>query len=97
MRLTLSIDAIPHQIDSTDPDLLARWIVEIFGRIREIHEATLIQFQAYPSVLPQSVDGDWQPDWITDSRIIGQVIKIRSPRDLVAALSQQLDEVENLR
>ncbi len=97
MRLILSIDSIPHQIDSTDPDLLAKWIIEMFGRIREITPATLIELQTYPSVLPQSADGGWRPDWITDSRIIGQVIQIRSPRDLIAALSKQLDDLEALQ
>lgn len=103
MRLRLSIDALPHEIDSTDPELLAKWIVEIFGRIRVITPATLIEFQVYPSFVPSDGPGDmqpgrggWHPDWAADSRVIGQVTPVRSPRELVAALSAQLDELEKL-
>lgn len=95
MKLRLIIDAVYHEIDSTDPDLLARWIVEIFGRIPEITPATLIQVQAYPSYLPDA-DGQWQADWAADSRILGRMDTIRSPRDLLAALSKQLDDLEAL-
>lgn len=95
MKLTLSIDGYGHQIDSTDPDLLGRWIVEIFGRIREITPATWIEFRAAPSWVPGNGD-DWQPDWVADSRIINQAIQIRSPRELVAALGKQIDELEKL-
>lgn len=98
MRLRLSIDAVPHEIDSTDPDLLARWIVEIFGRIREIHPATLIEFQAQPSWVPSGNDPSmpWRPDWAADSRVIGQLMPARSPRELLAALGKQLDQLDAL-
>ena len=96
VKLRLSIDGILHECDSADPELLGKWIVEIFGRIRQITPATLIEFQAAPSWLPQNADGDWRPDWIADSRVIGQVRRITSPRDLVTELSAQLDEYEGL-
>lgn len=103
MKLRLIIDGMPHEIDSTDPELLARWIVEIFGRIRQITPATLIEFQASPSFVPAD-DGDmqpgrggWRPDWTADSRVIGRITPIRSPRELLATLSAQLDELEALK
>lgn len=98
MRLRLMIDGIAHECDSTDPDLLGKWIMEIFGRIRQITPATLIEFQASPSWVPTSteMDGRWQPDWLADSRVIGQIRQIRSPRDLVAELGKIIDEYEEL-
>jgi hypothetical protein len=95
MRLSLFIDGIPHQIDTTDPDLMARWLVEIFGRIQELTPATLIEFRTQPSFL---YGKDRQPamDWIADSAIIGQQHRILSPRDFVTALGRQLDEAEAL-
>lgn len=96
MRLSLIIDGIFHQCDSTDPDLLGKWIMEIFGRIQQITPATLIEFRAEPSWVPQGKDLPWGPDWLADSRVLGQVRPIRSPRDLVAELGKQLDEYERL-
>jgi len=95
MRLTLFIDGIPHQIDTTDPDLMAKWITEIFGRIQEITPATLIEFRAQPSFL---YDKDKKPavDWIADNRIISQQQRILSPRDFVTELGRQLDDAETL-
>lgn len=98
MRLTIQIDNIPHQIDTADPDLMARWIIEIFGRMREWTAATWVTMQAYPSFLPIDRNGrtDWVADWVADSAIIGRVVEIKSPRDLVTQLAKQLDEYEAL-
>ena len=98
MRLRIIIDGMPHDCDTADPDLLGKWIVEIFGRMRQVTPATRIEFQALPSWLPQrsDMDGDWRPDWIADSRIIGQIRQIRSPRDLVAELGKMVDDYEEL-
>lgn len=97
MKLRLIIDAMPHEIDSTDPELLARWIIEIFGRIPEINPSTVIEFQASPSFDLQPGRGGWRPDWAADSRVICQVTPVRSPRELLAALGAQLDELEGLQ
>ena len=96
MRLTIQIDGTSHTIDSTDPELLGKWVIEIFGRAIAfgINQATYIQVQAYPSWVADG--GNGRPDWITDSRIIGNVYQIRSPADLVAALGRQLDEAAAL-
>ena len=96
MKLDIIIDGLPHHCDTADPDLLGRWIVEILGRIRQITPATMIEFRAQPSWLPQEGSLQWMPDWIADSRIIGQIREIRSPRDLVAELGKMVDEYERL-
>lgn len=96
MKIRLFIDGIPHDIDSTDPDLLARWLVEIFGRIPQIHPATIIEFRVSPSWLPDT-GGQWRPDWLADTRVISQDMPVRSPRELAEALSKQIDQYERLR
>ena len=98
MRLTIQVDATPHQIDSTDPELIGKWIAEIFGRAVAfgITPATDIRVQIYPSWVPSDTLERGRPDWIADSRIIGNSYQIHSPRDLIAALSRQLDEAEAL-
>jgi hypothetical protein len=95
VKLRIFLDGIPHEIDSTDPELIARWIREIFGRLPEINPGTLIELQVYPSVVYDET-GQFKPDWSADSRIIAQHARIKSPRELVAALSKQLDEAEAL-
>jgi len=95
VRLRLTLDGIGHEIDTADPDLLAKWIIEIFGRLRQITPATLIEVQASPSWVYDEHDQP-VPDWTADSRIICQRMKIKSPRDLPDALGRQLDEAEVL-
>jgi hypothetical protein len=98
VKLRLIIDGYPHEIDSTDPELLARWIVEIFGRMPTIYASTQIEVQAAPSfVLAIADPPSWRPDWIADSRVIGQRLPVRSPRELVASLARQLDELDALK
>jgi hypothetical protein len=94
MRLTIMVDGAYHVIDSTDPDLLGKWMTEIMGRIvaHGIKPATYIQVQAFPSWIPDVAGG--HPDWIADSRIIGSTWQVASPREIVAALAQQLDDAE---
>jgi hypothetical protein len=95
MRLEISIDSLSHQIDSTDPELLGKWIMEIFARAAAwgLNDGTLIQGRAQPSwVLSSQTPSGVTPDWISDSRITGQVFTVTSPRDLLAVLSRQLEE-----
>jgi hypothetical protein len=93
--MTINIDGISHQIDTTNPDLLTSWILEIFGRIPGAPApATYITVQIYPSVLWSGTE--WKPDWIADSRVLSQVYHVKEPRDIIDALSQQLEEKENL-
>lgn len=94
MRLKLIIDGIYHEIDSTDPELLGKWIVEILGRVRNPTPATMFQMQAQPSWIPDDGPHGGHLDWVADTRIIGQMVTITSARDLVAALSDQIDQWE---
>jgi hypothetical protein len=97
VRLTISIDSVPHQIDSTDPVLLGNWMVEIFARAGEMNNATHIQVQVFPSFVPDpNAPQGMRPDWIADTRIVGRIFQISSPRELVEALGKQLDEAEGL-
>lgn len=93
MRLQISIDGLPHQIDSTDPETLGRWIVEIFGRVRYPSPATLYQIQAWPSFIPDAND-QLQPDWICDSRWM-EVGKAKTPRELLRLLNAWLSNYES--
>jgi hypothetical protein len=97
MRLTISVDNYSHSIDSTDPELLGKWIVEIFSRAVAggMNQNTYIQVQAYPSFVPDGTPGG-KLDWIADSRIIGGVFQPHSPQELLAALAQQLKDAEDL-
>jgi hypothetical protein len=100
MRLTLNIDNYSHQIDTTDPELLGKWMEEIFARASStagFSNATYITAQVFPSYVPDSsVPSGGRMDWIADTRIIGGLFEISSPRDFVAALSKQLDDAEAL-
>lgn len=93
MVLTLYVDGIPHSIDSSDPELLGRWLLEIFGRYQPPTPATQYEVRAQPSWVPdaQSLNGR-RPDWIADTRWSGRTESVTSPRDLVAVLAKQLDE-----
>ena len=98
MRLTLNIDGYSHQIDSTDPELIGKWVAEIFARVVASGwtPATYITAQAYPSFIP---DGTPQGklDWIADTRIIGGVFTAASPEELLAGLAKQLEEQQAIR
>ena len=94
MRLALEIDALHYEIDSTDPELLGKWIIEIFGRFT-ITPATYIRMQASPSWLLNKY-GVGEPDWTPDRRIVTQSARIGSPRELVEQLGKWLDEAEAL-
>jgi hypothetical protein len=48
MKLTICVDNMPMQIDSTDPELLGKWMLEVFARAAAhgITNATYITVQA---------------------------------------------------
>jgi hypothetical protein len=96
MKLRIIVDSLPHEIDSTDPELLGKWVAEIFGRAAAfgITAATQIQVQVYPSWIPTADKPGGSPDWIADSRIIGNYYQVSSPHDLVAILAQQIADAE---
>jgi hypothetical protein len=97
MRLTINIDGLGHQIDSTDPELLGKWMLEIFARAATsgFTNATYITVQVWPTWIPDaSAPQGTRPDWVADTRIVGGVWQVASPRELVAALAKQLDDAE---
>lgn len=98
VKLRIMIDAIPHEIDSTDPELLGKWVMEIFGRVvaNGPTPATMIEVQIYPSWVPDGDPSGGRLDWIADTRIIGRSLQIHSPRELVDELGRQIDEYDKL-
>ena len=77
--------------------LLGAWVVEIFARLGEIHPATLIEVQVWPSwVSARPGYEPYGPDWIADSRVTGLVreVRDRTPAGLVAELARAVAEHE---
>lgn len=95
MRLTIAVDNLRHEIDSTDPETLARWILEIIGRFAWT-PATYAYFQVYPSFTLNRETGEYAPDWVADSRVLGEFTQFRGPRDLLIALADQIERQEEL-
>lgn len=95
MRLTIYIDGYTHQIDSTDPETLGRWMVEIYGRAVPITPATLMQVRAEPSFIPDP-DGQFgmRADWIQDTRYM-EIGKAYTPRELLQQLNAWLSNYES--
>jgi hypothetical protein len=97
MRLTITIDAISFTIDSINPELLGRWVVEIFERQGPFTPATYCTVQAFPSFSPAAPDtGLPRFDWIQDSRVLSRTNAISSPQGLLNALADQLLELDAL-
>jgi hypothetical protein len=94
VKLILAVDGMPFQIDTTDPELLGRWIVEIFARVRGPGPESVIQMQAWPSFVWDEDTGGWRPDWIADTRILGYMVTVKSPRGVVDALNDQIERQE---
>ena len=92
MQLDIQVDAISHRIDTVDPDLLGKWIVEIFTRTGPWTPATLVRVQAYPSYVP-TPDGRGRADWIADTRYL-EVMQVRTPQDIVDRLQAQIDKLK---
>jgi len=86
VKLSLSVDGLPAQIDTRDPELLARWLLEQFALINWT-PATLVEAWAYPT---WDYSRDPRPDWLTDSVQLSERWRVKSPEDVVAALSAAL-------
>lgn len=95
VKLILRIDGYHHEIDSTDPEIIGKWLVEIFARIGPTWSpATFIQMQVQPSYLPAVPGGEPQFDWIADTRFTGRLYPVKSPREVVEVLGKMIDEYE---
>lgn len=88
MLIRVQVDGITHQIDSRDPETLARWLIEVFADIQWT-PATWCQVTVNPSW--SGPDGR-QPDWIADTRFMQLPVPVKSPEELVAALGERLAE-----
>ena len=95
MRLELRINQYNHLIDSTDPEILGKWMVEMFARTGEFGPADIVQVFAQPSFISDhTAPSGVRLDWIADSRIIGGQFQVKTPRELVEGLAKQLDDAE---
>jgi hypothetical protein len=71
-------------------DLLGRWLVEVFHRVRPLPGAPAMA-QIWPSVTP-----DGGCDWIADARVLGETYPVQNPRDVAAVLEQQINALEQM-
>ena len=93
MRFQVDIDSYTHQCDSTDPELLGRWLIEIFGR-HQWSAGTFCRVRAYPSCGDLAPGGtSEQRDWIADTRYMDTWAPT-SPRELLDKMGKTLDRYE---
>jgi len=88
------VDGFNFAIDSTDPEILGKWFVEVFARTGPFTAATQCLVRAWPSFSQSKTPGKYEADWITDSHFIGDLYQIHSPRELLTALDIQLQRYE---
>jgi hypothetical protein len=90
MRLALTIDSYTVQIDTRDPELLARWLLEQFALIRWTG-ATQVRAQAWPSFADFTEQGTPRADWLADSRYVIERWTVKEPAEVVAAMQDVLN------
>lgn len=83
-------DGMTYPIDTLSAELLARWLVETFGRIRPTAAAPAM-VRIWPSMTP-----DGGADWIADNRVLGVSIAALTPREVLDAMASQVAELERL-
>lgn len=95
MRVTLTIDGHTRQIDTANTALLGAWLTEQFMTV-EWHPATYCTVNVWPGFKPDGPDhAKFNMDWLTDSRHLGTPYgPVRTPREVLAALSDALDAIE---
>jgi hypothetical protein len=95
VKAELFIDGYPYGITTSDPELLARWLVEVFSNV-DWTPATLAEIRVTPTW--GRVDGKLpaRPDWICDTRILGERAQVRTPREFAEALLSQIHRYEQL-
>lgn len=81
-----------YSIDSVNPEVLGKWLVEIFERIRP---GTGVHAPAMVRAWPSWIDGK-EVDFVTDSRVLGRMFPALTPREVVAALAQMVKDQEKL-
>jgi hypothetical protein len=90
MRLRVHVDGYPLEICSRDPELIARWLLEIFASI-EWTPATLVEVQAHPLYHRAPGTGQFAADWLTRSEQITRLFPVKSPREAAEALLAAVD------
>lgn len=91
MHVEIRVDSVSHRIDTRDQETLARWLIELFDSV-EWNPATWVQVQVYPSFDPRTQ----RPDWIADSRILGDLAPVNSPQEFIDHLQAQYDRLKAL-
>lgn len=94
MIIELNIDKMGYRIDSTDPETLGKWLVEIFSRVTNPGPHTYYQVRAYPSWVPDDSTVGGHSDWINDSRWF-HTYNSRNPRQFIQDLMKTLDDIES--
>jgi hypothetical protein len=94
VRIQLEIDAIFRQIETRDPETMARWLVEQFAEIQRIWTpATYIRVMVYPSFALNSMDRS-AADWIESASLNGPISgKIHTPAQFVRELGERLADL----
>lgn len=90
MRLTLQVDGMTSEIDTRDPDLLARWLLEQFALIRW-SPASYVTAHAYPSWSDLDDGGRARADWLTNSAWLTNRWIVKTPEDVVEGLRVALE------
>lgn len=106
MRVELIVDGQPLTITTSDPELLGRWLAEVFtstewqlGTYAEVRVMPVWGRSGaeLPGVLPAPPGHlPARPDWITDARVTAWPVKVRSPREFAEALLDQVHRAEQL-
>jgi len=91
MRVQLEVDSIYRQIDTRDPETMARWLLEQFNEIGRIWTpATFTRVQVWPSY---DLDGRSGVDWIVNGAHNPPQLGTRTPRQFVNELADRLDQL----
>lgn len=92
-RITIRLDGYHFQIDSTNPRILAEWMMEIFGRQKEYHPSSYIQVNIEPSYIPDPASPDgYKSDWWTNVHY-WQEYRARTPQELIEEVQKHLREL----
>lgn len=80
----------PHRIDSNNPELLAQWLLETFGRIAP-DRSMPCQVQVWPS-FDEQPGNTARYDWIVNASYLHPLIDICTPDELIERMTRQLEE-----
>jgi hypothetical protein len=95
VRIQLEIDALIFQIETRDPETMARWLVEWFAEIQRLWTpATHIRIMVYPSYSLRDTGKPFEFDWIANASLNGPISgKIHTPAQFVRELGDRLADL----